>query len=90
MALPQDSHEIVIGGGTAYYFQRELKDFLGRNYHSTKVFWSADLEKDVQMAFNLDPQKDSICVRLADAYGLFRYMQQQVFPSRSPILTRKS
>ncbi|MDJ0573703.1 MAG: ParM/StbA family protein [Xenococcaceae cyanobacterium MO_234.B1] len=90
MALPQDSHEIVIGGGTAYYFQRELKDFLGRNYHSTKVFWSADLEKDVQMVFNLDPQKDSICVRLADAYGLFRYMQQQVFPSRSPILTRKS
>ncbi len=89
MALPHDSQEIVVGGGTAYYFQKELKDFLGRNYADTGVYWSADLEKDVQTIFNLDPEKDSICVRLTDAYGLFRYMQQLVFPKRNSVLTRR-
>ncbi len=89
MALPHESQEIVVGGGTAYYFGKELKDFLGRNYSNTGVYWSADLERDVQIIFNLDPEKDSICVRLADAYGLFRYMQQLVFPQRNPVLTRK-
>ena len=89
IALPRDSQEIVIGGGTAYYFQRELKDFMTRSYPDTEIYWSADLEKDVQSVFSLDPKKDSLCVRLADAYGLFRYMQHEVFPKRSPILTRK-
>ncbi len=88
MTLPRDSQEIVIGGGTAYYFHKELKDFLAQNYQETKVYWSADLEKDVQTVFNLDPSKDSICVRLADAYGVFRFMQQQLFPKRNPILSR--
>ncbi|MGK7949203.1 MAG: hypothetical protein AB4368_10475 [Xenococcaceae cyanobacterium] len=88
MTLPPDSQEIVMGGGTTYYFQKELKTFFQRNYDQTPVFWSADLEKDVQKVFNLDPEKDSICVRLADAYGLFRYMQQQVFPIRSPMKLR--
>ncbi len=89
MTLPLDSQEIVIGGGTAYYFGKELKDFMAQNYQGTKVYWSADLEKDVQIIFNLDPSKDSICVRLADAYGVFRFMQQQLFPKRSPILSRR-
>ena len=88
MKLPRDSQEIVIGGGTAYYFHKELKDFMARNYQETKVYWSANLEKDVQTVFNLDPNIDSICVRLADAYGVFRFMQQQLFPKRSPILSR--
>ena len=86
MTLPKDSQEIVIGGGTAYYFRKELKDLMAQNYQSPKIFWSADLEKDVQAVFNLDPNKDSICVRLADAYGVFRFMQHQLFPKRSPIL----
>ena len=89
MALPHDGQEIVVGGGTAYYFQKELKDFLGRDYPNTVLYWSADLEKDVQSIFNLDPEKDSICVRLADAYGLFRYMQELVFPKRNPVLTKR-
>ncbi len=89
MALPHDSHEIVIGGGTAYYFERELKDFMARNYPDCPVSWSADLEKDVMTVFNLDSNKDSICVRLADAYGLFRYMQQQVFPKNRTNLNPK-
>ena len=89
MKLPKDSQEIVIGGGTAYYFHKELRDFMAQNYQETKVYWSADLEKDVQTVFNLDPNKDSICVRLADAYGVFRFMQQQLFPKRSPILSRR-
>ena len=85
IALPKDSQEIVIGGGTAYYFQRSLKDFMMRSLLETEVFWSADLERDVQAVFNLDPNIDSVCIRLADAYGLFRYMQHQVFPKRSLI-----
>ncbi len=89
MTLPSDSQEVVLGGGTTYYFQKELKAFFQRNYPEISVFWSADLERDVQQVFNLDPEKDSICVRLADAYGLFRYMQHQVFPKRSPVLSRK-
>ncbi len=89
MTLPPDSQEIVMGGGTTYYFQKEIKAFLQRNYPEIPIFWSAELEKDVQQVFNLDPQKDSLCVRLADAYGLFRYMQQQVFPKRISVLVRK-
>ena len=58
-------------------------------YGKTKVFWSADLEKDVQSVFELDPDRDRyLCVRLADAYGLFRYMQHQVLRNRSPIVTK--
>ena len=53
------------------------------------MFWSADLEKDVQSVFELDPDRDRyLCVRLADAYGLFRYMQHQVLRNRSPIVTK--
>lgn len=89
MEIPRDSQEVVIGGGTAYYFQKELEDFMVKNYRKTKVFWSADLEKDVQSVFELDPDRDRyLCVRLADAYGLFRYMQHQVLRNRSPILTK--
>ncbi len=86
MALPADSEYIVIGGGTAYYFERELKDFMTRNYQDIEVSWSADLESDVMSVFNLNSNKDSISVRLADAYGLFRYMQQQIFPKSKSYL----
>ena len=72
--VPEDIDQVIVGGGTSEYLSAELKTFFAH----TKVSWAAELEEDVRLAFNLPPQKDALCLRLTDVYGLFRYLQSQV------------
>ena len=72
--VPEDIDQVIVGGGTSEYLSAELKTFFAH----TKVSWAAELEEDVRLAFNLPPQKDALCLRLRDVYGLFRYLQSQV------------
>lgn len=66
--IPALVDEFVVGGGTAECFKSELKSY----FNSVNISWAAELEEDVRLAFNLPPQKDALCLRLTDVYGLSR------------------
>lgn len=72
--VPTNIDQVIIGGGTSDYLNNELKTLFAH----TQISWAAELEEDVRLAFNLTPQKDALCLRLTDVYGLFRYLQNQV------------
>lgn len=76
--IPHNIEQIIIGGGTASYLQNELKGLFG----STAISWAAELEEDVRLAFNLPPQEDALCLRFADVYGLFRFLNSPVSLSK--------
>ncbi|MFN6572025.1 ParM/StbA family protein [Dendronalium sp. ChiSLP03b] len=80
-SVPSNVDLVIIGGGTAEYLSSELKAL----FSNAQISWAAELEEDVRQAFNLPPQKDALCIRMTDVYGLFRYLQSQVvYP---PVLT---
>lgn len=63
----------VIGGGSSVSLKPELKSYFGE----TAISWSAELEEDVRLAFNLS-NEDAICDRYADAYGVSRPFAKRV------------
>ena len=77
---PTDVDEVIVGGGTSEYLKVELKALCAKRFPHATFSWAAELEEDVRQAFNLAPSKDAQCLRLTDAYGLYRYMQKQVLP----------
>ncbi len=79
-SIPADVDEIIVGGGTSDYLRPELQSFFAGHFGQASLSWSAELEEDVRVAFNLSSQKKGLCVRLSDAFGLSRFMQQQVCP----------
>ena len=86
--VPTDVDEIIVGGGTAEYLKSELKAFSTKRFLGATYSWAAELEEDVRQVFNLAPDKDALCIRLTDAYGLYRYMQKQVLPFLSVVKKR--
>lgn len=72
--IPTDVDEVVIGGGTAECFRSELKS----HFAAIDISWAAELEEDVRLAFNLSPEKDTLCLRLADVYGLSRSLIRKI------------
>jgi len=72
--LPLRLDEVVIGGGTAECFKPELKSY----FTPVNISWAAELEEDVQLAFNLSAPKDALCLRLTDVYGLSRSFLKKV------------
>lgn len=75
--IPQDVTDIVIGGGTAEYFQLELKAFCTKRYSQAALSWAAELQEDVRQVFDLD-NDSALISRLTDAYGLHRYTSAQL------------
>ena len=75
--IPQDVTDIVIGGGTAEYFQLELKAFCTKKYSQAALSWAAELQEDVRQVFDLD-NDSALISRLTDAYGLHRYTSAQL------------
>ncbi|MEM7561293.1 MAG: ParM/StbA family protein, partial [Planctomycetota bacterium] len=73
-SIPNELDEAIVAGGTADYLKSELKAYFGR----VPLSWAAEVEEDVQRAFNLSDH--NLCLRLADSYGAFRCLQRQVFP----------
>ena len=79
-AIPTDIDQIIVGGGTADYLKPELERFLVQNFPQAQVSWSAELEEDVRVSFNLSPQDKALCARLTDAYGLSAFLRRLVCP----------
>ncbi len=75
-SLPSDTDEIIIGGGVAHYLETDLKDLFSAEYPEIPVYWSGELEEDVKAVFSLEEEQKSLAFRLADAYGLFLFMEQ--------------
>lgn len=86
--IPLDVEEVIIGGGTAEYFQSELKALCSKRFPKATLSWAAELEEDVRQVFNLPPNKDALIARLTDAYGLFRFTHNQVLPYITPVRRR--
>jgi len=78
--IPSNIEQIVIGGGTADYLKPELQRFLAQNFPQVTVSWSAELEEDVRVSFNLSPSDKALCARLTDAYGLSAFLRRLVCP----------
>jgi hypothetical protein len=63
--------EVILAGGTAYYYQKEMESLLA----GTKINWGENLEKQI---IKLVGQKDWLArwsYRLTDVYGYFFYLQ---------------
>jgi len=76
--LPLDIEEVILGGGTSDYFRSELTKLITQNYPDTYVSMSADLEEDVQITYNLQPDNKALHARLTDAYALSNFLWRQV------------
>lgn len=72
--IPSQIDEVVIGGGTSECFKSEISSY----FTHTNISWAAELEEDVRSSFNLSPHKDTLCLRLADVYGLSRSLTRKV------------
>lgn len=71
--VPPRLDEVVIGGGSSECFKSELKFY----FAGSVISWSAELEEDVRLAFNLS-NEDAICLRYADGYGVSRPFVKRV------------
>ena len=85
--IPADVDEIIVGGGASDYLKPELQRFFTQNFSNANISWSADLEEDVRVSFNLSPSDKALCVRLTDCYGLSSFLRQQVCPTTNPTRT---
>ncbi len=82
--LPPRIDEVVIGGGTASYLRPELQAY----FRGIPISWAAELEEDVRRVFNISAAENHFCLRLADVYGLYRCLRQQVSPSRLELVAQ--
>lgn len=71
--VPARLDEVVIGGGSSECFKSELKSY----FAPSVISWSAELEEDVRLAFNLS-NEDAICLRYTDGYGVSRPFVKRV------------
>lgn len=71
--VPPRLDETVIGGGSFNSYKPELKTY----FAGTVISWSAELEEDVRLAFNLS-NEDALCDRYADGYGVSRFFFKRV------------
>lgn len=71
--VPARLDEVVIGGGSSECFKSELKSY----FAPSVISWSAELEEDIRLAFNLS-NEDAICLRYADGYGVSRPFVKRV------------
>lgn len=79
-SIPDDTDEIIIGGGSFDYYRGELSSFFNQNFRAANISWGADLEEDVRSAFNLPQRSKALGARLTDAYGLSNFLRNQVCP----------
>ena len=71
--VPARLDEVVIGGGSSECLKSELKSY----FAPSVISWSAELEEDVRLAFNLS-NESAICLRYADGYGVSRPFVKRV------------
>ncbi|EAZ88889.1 ParM/StbA family protein [Crocosphaera chwakensis] len=80
--------EILLGGGTAKYFKRNLTTLL--KSYGAQINWSQSLEKRVVQTFGNEVSKNYLASRLADVYGLFYRLLKKPLPRLKEVVTRES
>ncbi|CAA9362365.1 FIG00873374: hypothetical protein [uncultured Leptolyngbya sp.] len=68
--IPAQSDEAIIGGGTAYYYEREFTTF----FSGVKLNWCAELEEQINRCYMPQVSQHSLSYRLTDVYGFFNYL----------------
>lgn len=72
LQIPRNVDEVIIGGGTAHYFQAQLNNL----FSFSQVNWCENLETQIVKSFPQVSSK-SLNYRLTDAYGLFFFLCSQ-------------
>ena len=72
LQIPRNVDEVIIGGGTAHYFQSQLNNL----FSFSNVNWCENLEAQIVKSFPQVSSK-SLNYRLTDAYGLFFFLCSQ-------------
>ncbi|MBD2166474.1 ParM/StbA family protein [Calothrix membranacea FACHB-236] len=70
LQVPRDVNEVILSGGTAYYFRSQLNNLFS---HVSSVNWCENLETQIAQNFAQIANK-SLNYRLTDVYGLFFFL----------------
>lgn len=68
--LPVEVDEVIVAGGTAYYYEREFNAL----FSGTCINWCSELEEQVNRCFLTKVAENSLNFRLTDNYGFFYYL----------------
>lgn len=68
--LPPRFDEVIVGGGTAHYYEREFNSF----FSGVKPNWGAGLEEQLNRFYLPQISRYSLSYRLPDNYGFFHYV----------------
>lgn len=68
--IPPEADEVVIGGGTAHYYEREFNAF----FSGLQVNWCKELEEQIERCYLPEISQHGLSYRLTDIYGFFHYL----------------
>lgn len=68
--IPSEADEVIIGGGTAYFYQQEFNALVP----SRVANWATGLEEQVNRCFPVEIAENDLSFRLTDDYGYFYYV----------------
>jgi hypothetical protein len=68
--IPVDVDEVIIGGGTAYYYEREFNAL----FSGQTINWGQELESQVERCYHAKVAQHGLSYRLTDLYGYFYYL----------------
>lgn len=71
--LARDLNEIIVAGGSAYYFRKDLEKLFFK-LGVPQIFWGDELEERIKSSFGSQIDTHFLNYRLADCYGLFFYI----------------
>jgi hypothetical protein len=77
--IPLDSEVIVVGGGTAIYWQAELIEFLPNHWPNADISWHAGLADAVAETFGVG-ELNALMFRLTDVWALSCLLRNQLLP----------
>ncbi len=79
--VPAEVDEIIIAGGTAYYYEREFNAL----FSGTNVNWCTELEEQVNRCFLTKIAEHGLGFRLTDNCGFFYYLCGTAEPAKRMI-----
>lgn len=68
--IPPEATEAIVGGGTAYYYEREFNAF----FSGLQINWCSDLEEQINRCYLSEVSQYGLSYRLTDVYGFFHYL----------------
>lgn len=72
--IPAEADEAIIGGGTAYYYEREFNSFFKGIKKEIKTNWCSELEAQLSRNYQNQISRHGLNYRLTDVYGFFNFL----------------